>query len=327
MQARLAAQAVLATLTILAFSACGPGTIESSIASEPDRLPLIVAHRAGAGDEPENTLIAIESAIRNRADAIWLTVQLSRDGVPVLYRPADLSANTQASGTVAGKTFAELRQLNAGWNFERIDMNGAKTRPYRSQPQPIPSLQQALQAIPESIPVILDMKAVPAEPQAQAVARVLDAARAWARVTIYSTDAAYQKAFAGYGEARLFESRDATRTRLASVALAHDCASPPQAGVWTAFEYRRKMELVETFTLGEARSAVTATLWTPESVACFRKSAPVKILAIGVDNPEDYRAAACLGIDAVLADSPQKMRAIKMAFGAPLRCQQQPAPA
>jgi glycerophosphoryl diester phosphodiesterase len=303
---------------LLATVACGP--VDSSFADDSARLPLIVAHRAGAGDYPENTLIAIEGAIRNRADMIWLTVQLSRDGVPVLYRPTDLAANTQGTGPVASKSFAELQQLNAGWNFERIDSSGAKTRPYRTQTLPIPSLEQALQAIPESIPVILDMKALPAEPQAQAVARVLDEARAWERVLIYSTDAAYQKAFAAYGQARLFESRDATRARLATAALAHECAEPPQTGVWTAFEYRRKMELVETFTLGEARSAVTARLWTTESVACFRSKAPARILAIGIDSAEDYRAAACLGVDAVLADSPLKMRAIKTGMTAPLEC-------
>ena len=62
----------------------------SSRASDP---PLIIAHRAGTADYPENTLLAIRHAIDNRADGIWLTVQLSADGVPVLYRPLDLSAS------------------------------------------------------------------------------------------------------------------------------------------------------------------------------------------------------------------------------------------
>ena len=77
-------------------------------------LPKVVAHRAGTKDAPENTKLAALEAVRHGADIMWLTVQLSKDGVPVLYRPADLSAMTQAKGPVATKTVQELKQLNAG---------------------------------------------------------------------------------------------------------------------------------------------------------------------------------------------------------------------
>jgi glycerophosphoryl diester phosphodiesterase len=52
--------------------------------------PQIIAHRGGTADAPENTLPAIKLALQNQAQAIWITVQLSRDGVPVLYRPRRL---------------------------------------------------------------------------------------------------------------------------------------------------------------------------------------------------------------------------------------------
>lgn len=42
--------------------------------------PQLIAHRGGTGDAPENTLPAIELALKNRADAVWVTVQLSKDG-------------------------------------------------------------------------------------------------------------------------------------------------------------------------------------------------------------------------------------------------------
>ncbi len=84
-------------------------------------LPKIVAHRGGTGDAPENTLEAIRQSIAHHADEMWLTVQLSKDGVPVLYRPADLSALTDATGPVSGYTAAELARVNAGWTFRRGD--------------------------------------------------------------------------------------------------------------------------------------------------------------------------------------------------------------
>jgi len=305
----------------LALTACAP--IAPSPAKPPvaiDGKPLVIAHRAGSADYPENTLLAITQAVRNHAGMVWLTVQLSRDGVPVLYRPADLAANTNGSGTVASKDFAELQRLNAGWQFAQTASDGSKTYPYRARPLPIPSLDDALRALPPTVEVILDMKALPAEPQAQAVARVLDARNAWSRVLIYSTDASYTPPFASYPQARLFESRDATRLRLARVALADECDAAPEPGTWVAFEYRRNMDLEETFTLGTARSAVSAKLWTPASIRCFRSKGKVNIVAIGINNAEDYRAAACLSIDAVLADSPREMNAIRSDTPTPLQC-------
>ena len=79
--------------------------------------PQIIAHRGGTGDAPENTLPAIGLALKNGADAVWVTVQLSKDGMPVLYRPSDLSALTPRKGPVSAYTAAELVNTDAGWAF------------------------------------------------------------------------------------------------------------------------------------------------------------------------------------------------------------------
>ncbi|CAB3809399.1 glycerophosphodiester phosphodiesterase family protein [Paraburkholderia caffeinilytica] len=285
----------------------GPATVTS--------LPRIIAHRGGTGDAPENTLEAIRQSIANHADAMWLTVQLSKDGVPVLYRPADLSALTDAKGPVSAFTVAELASVNAGWRFRSGD-----AYPYRDHPAGIPTLREALRAIPPAMPIILDMKALPAAPQTQAVARVLDEENAWSRVSIYSTEAEYQQSFAGYPRAKVFESRDATRGRLVRVLLNQGCVDAPAEHAMTAFELHRAMTVVEKFTLGEGRSDVNATLWTPATVACFRQKPDVRIVAIAVNDGGDYRTAACLGIDAVLADSPSRMAAVRDGIPMPLRC-------
>lgn len=313
-ETRYALALLVASLTL---GGCVSQPVSSPTTGQP---PQIVAHRGGTADFPENTLLAIDNALQNKVDMLWLTVQLSSDQVPVLYRPTDLSANTDGSGPVAGKTLAQLQQLNAGWQFKQDAANGQVVFPYSTNPVRLPSLQQALAAIPRTTPIILDMKALPAAPQAKAVAQVLEQNQAWDRVLIYSTDASYQQAFAQYPQARLFESRDRTRDRLANVALAHSCQPAPQAGSWVAFEYQRKVELVETFTLGEARSPVNAKLWTAPAIDCFQSKGKVHILAIGINSEEDYRAAACRNIDAVLVDSPRTMRGVKQRLEWPLRC-------
>ncbi|WP_454826439.1 glycerophosphodiester phosphodiesterase family protein [Paraburkholderia xenovorans] len=300
----------------VALAGCSLAPVATNTAvAQLSPLPAIIAHRGGTGDAPENTLEAIRLSISNHADAMWLTVQLSKDGVPVLYRPADLSALTDASGPVSAYTAAELARVNAGWKFQRAD-----TYPYRDRPLDIPTLRAALRSMPAGMPVILDMKALPAEPQTQAVARVLDEENAWQRVSIYSTEAAYQKTFAAYPQARLFESRDATRGRLVRVLLHQGCVDAPAEHAMSAFELHRAVTVVEKFTLGEGRSDVQATLWTPATVACFRQKRGVRIVAIAVNDADDYRTAACLGIDAVLADSPSKMAAVRDGIALPLQC-------
>ncbi|WP_259460481.1 glycerophosphodiester phosphodiesterase family protein [Paraburkholderia sp. BL23I1N1] len=298
------------------LAGCALTSVTTANGSAPaTSLPRVIAHRGGTGDAPENTLEAIRQSMAHHADAMWLTVQLSKDGVPVLYRPSDLSALTDAKGPVSALTAAELARVNAGWSFR---LGGAY--PYRDHPVGIPTLREALQAIPPAMPVILDMKALPAAPQAQAVARVLDEENAWSRVSIYSTETDYQQSFAVYPRARLFESRDATRGRLVRVLLNQGCVDAPVEHAMTAFELHRAMTVVEKFTLGEGRSDVQATLWTPLTVACFRQKPDVRIVAIAVNNADDYRMAACLGIDAVLADSPSQMAAVRDGISVPLRC-------
>ncbi|MDR3098458.1 MAG: glycerophosphodiester phosphodiesterase [Paraburkholderia sp.] len=304
-----------AACAALLLNACGGNSEARTIAPTALAVPQVIAHRGGTGDAPENTLAAIRAALANRADAIWLTVQLSSDAVPVLYRPADLSSLTDARGPVASKSAAELAHVNAGWQFKTQDSSGRDVYPYRAAPVGIPTLAEALALIPLGVPVVLDMKALPAEPQAAAVARVLNEAGAWERVLLYSTDASYQQAFAAWPRARPFESRDATRGRLATAALAHRCEAPPPANAWTGFEWRRQVDLVEQFTLGEARSTVAdATLWSAEAVQCFRTNPGVHIVAIAVNSEADYRAAACAGVDAVLADSPRQMVPVREAL-------------
>ena len=292
------------TVTLTAWlAACGFAEADATA----PRLPAIIAHRGGTADYPENTLRAIEGAMRNGADRIWLTVQLSADGIPVLYRPADLKSLTPETGPVSSRTAAELGRINAGWYFRKTLPSGEVIFPYRSDPTPIPTLAAALAAIPPDIPIILDMKALPAGPQVTAVANVLTEQRAWSRVLIYSTDASYQKAFAAYPLARTFESRDATRARLLDVALSGQCDAPAN-GVWTGFEWQRDMQVSETFTLGDARTPVKARLWTRAALACLDTNGPAHTVAFAVNNVNDYHDAACLGIEAVLVDSPRAAR-------------------
>jgi len=254
--------------------------------------PFIVAHRGGTGDTPENTLQAFSTALENGADALWMTVQVTKDGVPVLYRPADLGSLTDGQGHLDNITLNDLRKLNAGYSFSRKDASGQLSYPYRADPLRIPTLREALDAVPPSVPIMLDMKQTPVVPLVEAVARVLDGAHAWSRVRLYSTDADAIELMTAHPEAQVFETRDATRNRLVDLSLGGTCDNPPPAGSWVGIELHRQVEVVEHFTLGTGVSKVDARWWTPAAVKCFKTNGNVKIVAFGVDSADAYATAA-----------------------------------
>ncbi|VVD94352.1 Glycerophosphodiester phosphodiesterase [Pandoraea iniqua] len=295
------------TAAALLALTCTAGALMPSAAQA---SPLIVAHRGGTGDTPENTVQAFTNALQNGAQALWMTVQVTRDGVPVMYRPADLSALTDGKGKLADLDYADVRKLNAGYSFSRKSADGQTVYPYRDHPLPIPTLREALAAAPANVPVLLDMKQTPAAPLVEAVIKVLDETNAWSRVRLYSTEAeATDRMRARRPQAQLFESRDATRNRLVAAALGGQCVTPPAPGTWAGIEFHRQVEVIERFTLGEGISKVVANWWTPAAVQCFKSQGNVHLVAFGVETPQDYEAASQLGFDAVMTDSPSRLRA------------------
>ncbi|WP_438297163.1 glycerophosphodiester phosphodiesterase family protein [Streptomyces sp. HUAS TT7] len=276
--------------------------------------PLVIAHRAGTADFPENTVRAIRGALEQKVDMMWLSVQVSKDGVPVLYRPGDLSALTNGSGAVADKTAQELARLNAGYQFKQGDRY-----PYRdpARATPLPTLEQALRALPQDMPVLLDVKSDNTELVVPALRKTLDTlagegVTTWQRIRFYSTEKKNLDALADRPDARIFEDRDTTRTRLAVSRLTGECQAPPARGTWAAFELRRDVTVEEKFTLGTGRSPVRqALMWDKPAVACFRTHPAVDITLIGINTKDDYQTAMKLGANAVLADSPKDMMKIK----------------
>lgn len=263
--------------------------------------PMIVAHRAGTRDFPENTVLAITNAVAAGVDGMWLTVQVSSDGVPVLYRPSDLATLTDGAGPVNSKTVQQLQQLNAGWNFTTPGVEGP---PYRQRATPIPTLEQAIGATPPDMTLFLDLKQTPPQPLVSAVAQVLTRTGAAGRSIVYSTNADITAAASRQEGLQVAESRDVTRQRLFNMALNHHCDPQPDPGKWAGFELHRDVTVTEEFTLGSGISAVNAELWDEASVDCFRSQSGMKVMGFAVKTVDDYRLAHKIGLDAVLVDSP-----------------------
>ena len=83
--------------------------------------PVIVAHRGGSLEVPENTLAAVRHGIRVGADWQEIDVTLSKDGHVVVFHDDTLERTTGAAGAIEGTTLEALRALSTGqpkWSVE-----------------------------------------------------------------------------------------------------------------------------------------------------------------------------------------------------------------
>ncbi|CAM3629152.1 glycerophosphodiester phosphodiesterase family protein [Vibrio aquimaris] len=265
-----------------------------------NRNPLIIAHRGGTADGPENTIPTIESSIQRGAHIIWITVQLSKDGIPVLYRPSDLSAltNLTKSTQVSAMTAKELASLDASYSFFKGKTSNTENV-YK-----IPTLKDVLVKFPHT-EFFIDLKSPDAEAKEyiRNVADVIEQTDSVDRTRIYSTSEAYIGAAKKYSSLNVFKSRAETRDILFGSKLSNQCKATNDQPGWHAFELTRNVEVVEHFMLGEGRTQATFR-WSKDDLSCF-DNANNNIVLIGVNSLEDYQYAKSLGVYAIMVDSPK----------------------
>jgi glycerophosphoryl diester phosphodiesterase len=107
----------------------------------------IIAHRGNSGPLPENTLIAINSAVDLGVDMVEVDVRLTRDGIPVLMHSDRVDHTTPGTGLVADLTWDEFVTLDAG-RWRGPEFAG----------QPVCSLEEALESTVGRVALNLDIK-------------------------------------------------------------------------------------------------------------------------------------------------------------------------
>lgn len=152
---RLAAAAVVILLAVLAYASIVSRPMPEHSFTETDKL-LAIAHRGGAGLWPENTLFAFQNAIRIGADALEFDVHATSDGELVVIHDATVDRTTDGSGRVDEMTWDALRELDAGYRWTADD--GASF-PFRGMGLRVPSLEEVLNALPDTR-MIIELKDV-----------------------------------------------------------------------------------------------------------------------------------------------------------------------
>jgi len=129
----------------------------------------VIGHRGNRAFAPENTLESFLEAVALGADAIEFDVQVSRDGVPVVMHDATLDRTTDGHGPVAHYSVAELQRLDAGARFTR---DRGTSFPWRGRGVRISTFDEIIDALPRSLPCIVELKTPAAtEPIRQAIRR------------------------------------------------------------------------------------------------------------------------------------------------------------
>lgn len=82
----------------------------------------LVAHRGYPAHYPENSLAGVQAALAAGARYVEVDVQLSRDGVPVLFHDRDLQRLCHRSGAIHDYDWAQLREFEvyAGVDAPRL---------------------------------------------------------------------------------------------------------------------------------------------------------------------------------------------------------------
>ena len=126
----------------------------------------VVGHRGNAAHAPENTLESFRQAVALGVDALELDVHATADGTVIVLHDPTLDRTTDRRGRVDRMTLSEIRQADAGARFT-VD---GRSHPWRGRGLKIPTLDEVLEAFPET-PLLIELKAAAAGTHAREVIR------------------------------------------------------------------------------------------------------------------------------------------------------------
>lgn len=116
--------------------------------------PLIMAHRGDSSNIPENTMQAFQEAYNLQVDCLETDIHMTKDNEFVLFHDNSVDRTTNGSGNISDFTLAELKELDAGYRFEKKESG---TFPYRGKGLQILAIEEIIPHFPD-VRFNLDMK-------------------------------------------------------------------------------------------------------------------------------------------------------------------------
>ncbi len=247
----------------------------------------IVAHRGGAALFPENTIVAFRSVALRWPDAVIETdVRLTSDGVPVLIHDPTVERTTEGTGTVAAQPLAALQKLDAAYRFTT---DGGSTFPNRGQGIRIPTLKEALAALPSTRFQIEIKEGVEA---VAPIVQTIQAAQASSRVLV---------------TARNSEVLQRVRAQLPQVPTNFDEAAARELVTLIRNDADATRLPAGDLVTGEPRELTAAGLGVTEITALGRGG--IRVQAFTVDDPTEMRRLLDQGVASLVTNRPDLVAA------------------
>jgi len=107
---------------------------------------LVIAHQGGDGVWPGDTLFAFGKAVEIGADVLEMDAHITKDSAIVLMHDEEVDRTTNGTGLIEDMTLAELKKLDAAYQWSLDD---GQTFPFRGQGIQIPTLEELFQNFPQ----------------------------------------------------------------------------------------------------------------------------------------------------------------------------------
>lgn len=108
-------------------------------------LPRFIAHKAKSEGYPGNSIEGIAELVSKGIGGIEIDIQLSKDGVPVLFHGLDLAEGTTGQGKVSDVHYSQIEKLNL-------------TKDGQTSPFKVPKLDAVLEKFCNRTILVLDVK-------------------------------------------------------------------------------------------------------------------------------------------------------------------------
>lgn len=242
----------------------------------------VVAHRGGALEAPENTLVAFEKAFSLDSNILFeFDIHLTKDKEIVVIHDSTLERTTNGKGKVADFTLEEVKKLDAGYYFQ--DEQGQFS--YRDKDIKIPTLREVFEKFPNNKKII-EIKVNNTDLDSKLISLIKE---------FSAEDTVLIGSFDGRILSRLREAHrrwhfSAARDEILRILMLESLYLEPLA-VWNA----------EAYLVPEKDEGITVL--TKKFVAEARRRAK-KILIWTVNNDEDIQRLKAFGVNGVISDRP-----------------------
>lgn len=250
--------------------------------SLPATQTLIIAHRGASGNAPENTLAAIDLALRQKADMIEIDIFLSKDNQLVVMHDQRVDRTTNGQGNVEELTLAELKKLDAGsWFSDKF--TGEK----------IPTLAEVLHKIQGKTRLLIEIKQ-----SGRGIAQKTDAlirqykAESWCVIQSF--------------DHQVIQNLDKTGSSLEKHQLV--IGNLP---LFLPYHYNKKLSSGNIYQYKQVASVNPMYLFTTLGVIRKLHAQGKKVTVWTVNHPNDIKKLIQMGVDGIITNYPAKAKKIR----------------